>query len=64
MMLDLAEEEAKKYEFDHIKLSVRKTREAAIKVYEKRGYKKWGTLPKYEYDKGKIVPGYFYYKDL
>ena len=64
MMLDLAESEAKKQDFKHIKLSVRKTREAAINVYEKRGYIRWGTLPKYEYDNGEIVEGYFYYKDL
>lgn len=64
LMLDLAEEEARKQGFDHIKLSVRETRATAIKVYEKRGYVKWGTLPKYERDKGEIVAGYFYYKDL
>lgn len=64
LMLDFAEQEAKKLGFTIIKLSVRETRERAIKVYEKRGYKRWGTLPKYEYDQGKIVKGYFYYKEL
>lgn len=64
LMLDMAEKEAKKLGFDIIKLSVRETRDRAIQVYEKRGYKKWGVLPKYEIDNGKVVKGFFYYKQL
>ena len=64
MMLDYAEQVAKENGFTLIKLSVRETRERAIKVYEKRGYKRWGVLPKYELDHGKIVKGFFYYKEL
>jgi ribosomal protein S18 acetylase RimI-like enzyme len=64
LLLECAEEEAKKRSLSVIKLSVRETRTAAIRVFEKRGYIKWGVLPKYEFDKGKVVAGYFYYKEL
>ncbi len=64
LLLERAEEEAKKLGLSVIKLSVRETRPAAINVFEKRGYIRWGVLPKYELDKGKIVAGYFYYKDI
>ncbi len=64
MMLAKAEQEAQHNGYKIIRISVRETREAAIKVFEKRGYIKWGTLPKYEFDQGKIVAGHFYYKEL
>ena len=57
-------EEARVLGYSIIKLSVRETRPAAISVFEKRGYVKWGTLPKYELDQGKIVAGFFYFKEL
>ena len=63
-ILGLAERHAKSLGYSLIKISVRQTRQSAIKVFEKRGYIKWGTLPRYEYDQGVIVPGFFYYKDL
>jgi ribosomal protein S18 acetylase RimI-like enzyme len=64
MLLEAAEEEARNCGFTLLKLSVRATREAAIKLYESCGYIKWGTLDKYEFMAGKIVAGHFYYKDL
>lgn len=64
LLLDFAEEEAKKQNFSIVRLSVRETRKAAISVFEKRGYVRWGVLPEYEIDKGEIVAGYFYYKEL
>lgn len=64
MLIERAEKEARLLGYSVIKLSVRETREAAIQVFEKRRYIKWGTMPKYELDNGKIVAGYFYYKEL
>jgi ribosomal protein S18 acetylase RimI-like enzyme len=64
LMLERSELEAKRLGYSTVKISVRETRDAAIKVFEKRGYIKWGVLPKYELDQGKIVAGYFYYKEL
>ncbi len=63
-LLECAEKEAKDRGLSIVRISVRETREAAIAVFEKRGYKRWGVLPKYELDQGKIVAGYFYYKEL
>lgn len=64
ILLEQVEAEAKINGLSIIKLSVRETRSAAITVFEKRGYIRWGVLPKYELDQGRIVAGYFYYKDL
>lgn len=64
LLLEHAEAEAKKHGISILKLSVRETRDAAIKVFEKRGFVLWGTLPKYELDQGRVVAGKFYYKEL
>lgn len=64
LLLECAEGEAKKLGISVLKLSVRETRPAAIAVFERRNYIKWGVLPKYELDQGQIVPGYFYYKEI
>lgn len=63
-LLEAAEKEAKSLGYSVLRLSVRATREAAIKLYENCGYKRWGVLDKYEIMADKIVAGYFYYKDL
>lgn len=63
-LLEAAEEEARRCKFTLLKLSVRATREAAIHLYETCGYKRWGTLDKYEIMAGQLVAGHFYYKDL
>lgn len=64
MLLQRAEEEAKMLGYSLIRLSVRETRQSAINAFEKNGYIRWGVLPKYELDQGKIVAGYFYYKEI
>ncbi len=64
LLLECAEKEAKNLGLSIIKLSVRETRPAAIAVFEKRNYIKWGILPKYELDQEQIVAGYFYYKEI
>ncbi len=63
-LLEMIENDAKALGFLVIKSSVRESRQAAIKLFEKRNYTRWGILPKYEMDQGKIVPGYFYCKEL
>jgi ribosomal protein S18 acetylase RimI-like enzyme len=63
-LISFAEEEARALGYTVLRVSVRETRQAAIHVFEKRNYVKWGVLPKYEYDQGEIVAGYFYYKEL
>ncbi len=63
-MLSFAEDYAKSGGYQILKLSVRSSREAAITLYEKCGYKKWGILDKYERIGNKILSGYFYSKDI
>ncbi|MDF3046971.1 MAG: family N-acetyltransferase [Candidatus Midichloriaceae bacterium] len=64
LLIETAEQEIMKLGLSIIKLSVRETRTAAIKVFERHNYIKWGVLPKYEIDQDKVVAGYFYYKEL
>lgn len=63
-LLRIAEIEAKKSGLSVLKLSVRANLKTAINLYESTGYKRWGTLDKYEKIDGKFIAGYFYYKDL
>lgn len=63
-LLKVAEEEAKKLGLSVIRLRVNATLLMAIKLYESCGYKRWGTLDKYEIIDGKMTSGHFYYKDI
>jgi ribosomal protein S18 acetylase RimI-like enzyme len=63
-LLKTAEEEAIGQGLTLMKLSVRATQEAAITLYENMGYRRWGTLEKYEKVNGVMYAGYYYCKDL
>ncbi len=47
-----------------LNLDVRETQDAAIRLYESLGYKRWGTHPHYAWIAERWVTGYFYHKDL
>ena len=64
MLLEAAEREARSLGFTSLRLSVRQTQEAAIKLYEESEYIRWGTLPAYEFVSAKMIAGNFYYKNL
>ncbi len=64
MLLEAAEREARSQGFAVLRLSVRETQEAAIKLYEENGYICWGVLPFYEFVNAKMIAGRFYYKNL
>jgi ribosomal protein S18 acetylase RimI-like enzyme len=64
MLLESVEREARSQGFSVLKLSVRETQEAAIKLYEESNYIHWGTLPYYEFESAKMIAGKFYYKNL
>ncbi len=59
-----AENRAREAGLSVLKLSVRDNLDAAIRLYESLGYKRWGTLDKYEMIDGKMYAGHFYYIDL
>ena len=64
MLLSEAEKEAEKRDFEVIRLSVREDQKPAIYLYESMGYKRWGTLDKYEKVNNKMYAGHFYYKEI
>ena len=45
-------------------LDVRETQEAAIKLFESKGYTRWGINPYYAVVNGKNIQGYYFYKKL
>jgi ribosomal protein S18 acetylase RimI-like enzyme len=64
MLVEAAEREARSLGYALLNLSVRKTQEAAIKLYEELNYQCWGELPYYEIVNAQMVAGRFYYKNL
>ncbi|MGE0754828.1 MAG: N-acetyltransferase family protein [Alphaproteobacteria bacterium] len=63
-LLEAAEREARSQGFSVLRLNVRETQEAAIKLYEDSGYVCWGVLPYYEFVNAQMLAGRFYYKNL
>ncbi len=63
-LLKSVEEDAREIGLTMLKLSVRANQPAAIHLYETSGYRRWGTLDKYEMVNGQMVGGHFYYKDI
>tara|TARA_B100000676_G_scaffold169073_1_gene166294 strand:+ start:7008 stop:7586 length:579 start_codon:yes stop_codon:yes gene_type:complete len=55
---------AKKRAIKFINLDVRETQEAAIQMYERLGYERWGTNPNYAVVNGEKIAGYYYTKKL
>ncbi len=64
MLLDAVEKKAVAEGFSVINLDVRESQEAAIKLYESRGYTLFGTHPFYAKVDGQPVQGRYYYKAL
>ena len=58
------EDEARAAGFRILNLDVRETQDAAIRLYEDLGFKRWGTHPCYALVDGKQLAGHFYAKDL
>ncbi len=58
------EERARELGYHVLNLDVRETQDAAIRLYESLGYQRWGIHPEYASVRGKVVPGYYYYKTL
>lgn len=63
-LLQAAEREARHLGFSVLRLSVRETQEAALRLYEENGYVRWGTLPYYEFVNARMVAGHFFYKHV
>jgi ribosomal protein S18 acetylase RimI-like enzyme len=63
MILEV-ERVAREMELAVLNLDLRATQEAAIRLYEGMGYKRWGTHPDYALVDGRVVPGHYYAKRL
>ncbi len=63
-LVEAAEERAREASLRVLNLDVRHTQEAAIQVYSRLGYERWGTHPHYAWVEGRWITGYFYFKDL
>jgi ribosomal protein S18 acetylase RimI-like enzyme len=58
------ERHAREAGLEIINLDLRETQEAAMRLFESLGYRRWGTHPAYARVGGTLVPGHFYYKRL
>jgi ribosomal protein S18 acetylase RimI-like enzyme len=50
--------------FTALDLDVRADREAAIRLFEAEGYKRWGVKPRYARIQGRYISGYYFSKFL
>jgi ribosomal protein S18 acetylase RimI-like enzyme len=63
-LIEAAEEHARSTGFQVLNLDVRETQIAAIRLYERLGYVRFGSHPHYARVAGRDVAGHFYYKTL
>ena len=64
VLVQAVEAEARKEGFAVLNLDVRETQVVAIALYERLGYRRWGSHPHYARVDGAWVSGHFYFKDL
>lgn len=58
------EDRARKLGYHILQLDLRATQTAAINLYERLGFERWGTNPEYALVDGETVPGHHYSKRL
>ena len=63
-MIDQAIKISKENNKKSIQLDIRETQSAAIKLFETKGFAKWGENPSYAFINGKRIKGYYFSKDL
>jgi ribosomal protein S18 acetylase RimI-like enzyme len=63
-LTEAVEERARELGYHILNLDVRETQAAAIGLYQRLGYSRWGEHPEYAQVRGKSIAGYFYYKRL
>lgn len=64
MLTATAENLARDMGYKVLQLDVRETQDAAIALYEKMGYVRWGVNPAYAIVNGSIVGGHYYAKTI
>ena len=63
-MIDYAIVKSKENNKQSIQLDIRETQTAAIKLFESKGFIKWGENPAYAFVNGNPIKGYYYYKNI
>ncbi len=63
-MIDYSETKAREENIKSIQLAVRKTQDAAVKLFSGKDYKIWGENPYYAFINGSYVKGIYFYKNL
>ena len=63
-MIDYAIVKSKENNKQSIQLDIRETQTAAIKLFESKGFIKWGENPAYAFLNGNSIKGYYYYKNI
>ncbi len=61
-LIETAEKLALEMGYKVLNLDVRETQEAAIRLYEAMGYRRWGTNPAYAFVNNRIIAGHYYTK--
>lgn len=61
-LVEMGEKLALEMGYKVLQLDVRETQDAAIRLYESMGYRRWGTNPAYAMVGGRIISGYYYTK--
>ena len=64
LLLSQVEDRARQADYAMLHLDVRETQERAIKLYEERGYERWGANPHYAMVDGNMIAGFYYNKKL
>ena len=63
-MIDYASVLSKENNAKCIQLDIRETQDAAIKLFESKGFVKWGENPNYAFIDGKSIKGLYFYKNI
>ena len=63
-IIDRAETLGIEYGAKYAQLDIRETQKAAIQLFKSKGYKQWGSNPKYAMVDGKNITGFYFLKEL
>jgi ribosomal protein S18 acetylase RimI-like enzyme len=61
-LVETAEKLALEMGYKVLHLDVRETQDAAIRLYEAMGYRRWGANPAYAFVNNRVIAGYYYTK--
>lgn len=63
-LVETAEKLALEMGYKVLQLDVRETQDAAIRLYESMGYRRWGINPAYAFVNNRAIAGYYYTKTI